>query len=288
MKVQLLSDLHLEFYKGENFVNINQDADIILLLGDISIGERAIQFAKEISTSFNKKVIFVPGNHEFYHQDFFATLKYFHENQNENLFLISGVEGFGHSSVKINNVKFVGGTLWTDFNLYRGSLAMPTQGLALDLVQKSLNDFKLIKFKDKIFTAKNSLELHLNNLQMIKNNLHVDVNEKLVLLTHHGFHPNSIDKIYQPTEKDLNSFYSYGRSSWKINPGFISNLSNLLGHFDYAFHGHIHSYQHYILNNEKQTKVFANPRGYPLSQRGINGEVKFEAINHNPNLIIDI
>ena len=70
--IQLLSDLHLEMDRGcgldyETF-HIQPKADILALLGDIgNIHEqRLFTFLRQQTMQF-KKVLYVLGNHEFYH-----------------------------------------------------------------------------------------------------------------------------------------------------------------------------------------------------------------------------
>ena len=61
MKVQLLSDLHLEF---QHFPYMSADVDVIVLAGDIHTKERGVQWA--LSEIKNKPVVYVLGNHDFY------------------------------------------------------------------------------------------------------------------------------------------------------------------------------------------------------------------------------
>lgn len=60
MKIQYLSDLHLEFASMKLPVS---EADVVVLAGDIhSDGRKAIDWA----SSFPQEVIYILGNHEFY------------------------------------------------------------------------------------------------------------------------------------------------------------------------------------------------------------------------------
>src|SRR6266568_1522712 len=65
-KLHILSDLHLE---GRSFALPNTDADIIVLAGDI--GTAKAPAIKQINAwAWNKPVIYVAGNHEFYGGEF--------------------------------------------------------------------------------------------------------------------------------------------------------------------------------------------------------------------------
>jgi predicted phosphodiesterase len=61
VKIQTLSDLHIEF---QPFQLIETDADVIVLAGDIHVGEKGVKWA--IANIPNKPVIYVLGNHEYY------------------------------------------------------------------------------------------------------------------------------------------------------------------------------------------------------------------------------
>lgn len=61
MKIQLLSDLHIEFGA---FEYIDVGADVVVLAGDIHTKDRGVKWA--IDTIKDKPVIYILGNHEFY------------------------------------------------------------------------------------------------------------------------------------------------------------------------------------------------------------------------------
>ena len=64
MRLHILSDIHLEFGSFEPSGLIEARADVIILAGDIGLGERGIKWALE--TFKEKPVIYVLGNHEYY------------------------------------------------------------------------------------------------------------------------------------------------------------------------------------------------------------------------------
>ena len=71
ISIQLLSDLHLEIDRGEgldyeNFC-ITPKVDILALLGDIgTLNENRLFLFLRQQTSQFSKVLYLPGNHEFY------------------------------------------------------------------------------------------------------------------------------------------------------------------------------------------------------------------------------
>ena len=77
MKIRLLSDLHTEFrlpYKTHPMSEYRGE-DVLVLAGDIASG--ATNTADVIQHFLDQgfpKVVYVPGNHEYYHGDFIQFL----------------------------------------------------------------------------------------------------------------------------------------------------------------------------------------------------------------------
>lgn len=110
-KLQIISDVHIEFRKSPpNFQCI---APILILAGDIgTIGEleKLLEFLNDVCSRW-KHVIYVPGNHEYYHSklDFetiWEKLKSF-ENQFDNLYVLD------NERIEIDGIGYVGSTLWS-------------------------------------------------------------------------------------------------------------------------------------------------------------------------------
>jgi predicted phosphodiesterase len=69
MRIQVISDLHQEF----GFMDISfDDADLVILAGDINLGTKGIEWVK--ATITNVPVIYVLGNHEYYKGSYPKTL----------------------------------------------------------------------------------------------------------------------------------------------------------------------------------------------------------------------
>jgi len=64
MKLHILNEFHIEFAEFESLVT---DADVVALAGDIGVGLEGLYWAKARFAGL--PVIYVPGNHEFYHHD---------------------------------------------------------------------------------------------------------------------------------------------------------------------------------------------------------------------------
>lgn len=290
MKVQLLSDLHFEFFKRDmhNYAQplIHPEVDVVLLLGDIDLGDFVLQRIYNLCYTWGKEIIYVPGNHEFYGHEMFNVLEKLNHNF-PNINIMTGVEGFGLNSVEIGNVRFLGGTLWTDFALYAGSNRLPKVEDAIEIGKGAINDFRRITYKGNLFTPENSIELHQKNLKIINTELQKQFEGKNVLLSHHGVHLNSIHPQYSADSRYLNSKSKLPGENpyWTMNPCFASHLPELLDNFDFAFHGHTHKSINFQMNNKRKTKVITNPRGYPMM---MYNELRFENSEWNPLFVIDL
>ena len=72
MKVQYMSDLHLEF--GDMPIP-EVVGDVLVLAGDIHVGADGVNWINAAAKQF-KYVIYILGNHEFYHNDMPALISY--------------------------------------------------------------------------------------------------------------------------------------------------------------------------------------------------------------------
>ena len=108
MKIGVFSDLHLEFGKYDP---PKVDADIIILAGDIHVGDQGIEWAKDVFKE--KEVIYVIGNHEYYHGDFSKITDQIRKKATG-----SNIHVLEKEKLVIGEVCFLGCTLWTDFDLF--------------------------------------------------------------------------------------------------------------------------------------------------------------------------
>jgi UDP-2,3-diacylglucosamine pyrophosphatase LpxH len=121
VKISLFSDVHIEFDKPPMIDN--PGADVLILSGDIfpihTIFEHPDHPLVDVFRAFIKhccenwnSVVYVMGNHEFYHGDIHDDVDALKDNlaEYENLFILDD------EWVIIDGVKFIGSTLWTDAN----------------------------------------------------------------------------------------------------------------------------------------------------------------------------
>lgn len=245
MLCRILSDLHLEFYRF-TIPPLAQDAETVLVLagdiGSVSRPEPLRAFLIRAGQQF-RAVVYVLGNHEFYRNRWPGALARLRGWE-----LPGNVHVLERDEAEIDDVTFVGATLWTDFDHEN-----PT---TMIMAQHAMNDFQLIgrdldpKSRDQRprFLPEHALADHRRSrawLWQTLGELH-DRGRKTVLVTHHGLTPAAIHERFR------------GNS---LNGAFVSDLTSLLRKTRpvLAIHGHVHDSFDYVVH---ETRIVVNPRGY--------------------------
>ncbi len=246
MKILLLSDLHMEFNEppgmklfGDEL--IYQDADVVVLAGDIHGGSRGIDWAGK---TFPKSlpVIYVAGNHEFYGNDIDWGL----DDMRSVAECYSHVHFLEKDAVTIGDVTFLGTTLWTDFRIFGDGEHLQT---TMRVSKSSIRDFHSIykpsaDNKLRKFEPQDAAALFEENKAWLESELEGRDPQKTVVLTHHAPHWNSVHERYRLDD---------------ATGAFVSDLTSLMGRAKLWLHGHMHHAIDYTVNG---TNVVANPRGY--------------------------
>ncbi len=233
MKLLILSDIHLEF---EAFEIPQTDADLIILAGDTGVGTKGLEWAASLAT--DKPIIYINGNHEYYRHAHPKLV-----NKMREMEFDTDVYFLEKNECVIGDIRFLGCTLWTDFNIM-GNVPM---GL-LD-AGSNMNDFKLIRNSSRgysKFHPNDSLVLHRESLYWLEQCFKAST-QKTVVVTHHAPSIKSIPDCYKGSS---------------LNPAFASDLSDLILNYQPALwiHGHLHSPSDYYIG---KTRIICNPRGYP-------------------------
>ena len=272
MKIGIVSDLHLEF---EEFTLTNdENVDVLILAGDVCVAShiggfpfyddrkqgtgsyreelsnRYLAFFEGIAKEF-PRILYVAGNHEHYKG-------YYHKTTDilrKNLKLVSDrFEVLEMDTVSVNEVVFMGGTLWTDLN----------NGCPLTeyTVGTGMSDFNVITFAAEIpgstpiyrkFRPMDSFGIHRKTFDYFSSVLRNSRDSKVVMISHHAPSNLSIDERYVGHKE--------------MNGGYASELFDRLSFYDnlvLAVHGHVHCDFDYTIGN---TRVVCNPRGYPNERK---------------------
>ncbi len=248
------------------FVPPQADADVVILAGDIHNGTAAIGWAE--ATFPGKTVLYVPGNHEYYDGEYFevaAALKA--RSAGSNVHVLDNGERV------LDGARFLGSTLWTDFELFGEETLVP----AIEESLKYVVDFRAIRYgTEGLFTPEHSLALHRKARAWLERKLGEPFPGKTVVITHHAPHPGSVHP-------------KWGASL--TSAAFVSDLTPLLGPAVLWIHGHTHDGFDFRVNG---TRIVANPMGYRTSNwkqaRGgsVPAVVSYENRIFDPALVVEV
>jgi len=250
MKIQIISDLHIDFSKYK-FIN-EENADVLIIAGDSGNGAIAINsFYKQHIVNKWKYIILIPGNHEWYKGTIRSNrIKKQHSSktrmncfekfaeEHENFYFLQD------ESVVLDGIKFYGGTMWTSINNQN----------PVDIVHVTgaMNDYNYLTISEIDYMHKNFMY-----------NLPTDAD---VVISHHAPSELSISEKFKGSP---------------LNVAYYEELFDLIYESNYKLwvHGHVHNSVDYMINN---TNVVCNPKGYTRS----NGQP--ENIDFNTQLIKEI
>jgi predicted phosphodiesterase len=277
VKLLILSDLHLEF---GTFLVPKVDYDAVILAGDIFVpGSKAMRWARRAGNfGETAPIVFVPGNHEFYEGVLQTSLKEMALTARS-----CSVHLLAPGEAVIAGVRFLGCTLWTDFELpiqTKAGVLIDTER-ALKAAKVRLNDYSSIRWaeapespdapvatakpKKRRLTPEDTRALHHAERAWLAQKLAEPFDGATVVVTHHAPHRNSLAPHYQ--------------SDW-LSPAFVSELPDSFFEVPALWvHGHLHESHDYRVGN---CRVVCNPRGY--LQHGRDQENK----QFNPELVVDL
>lgn len=245
MKLLIYSDVHLEF---RNFVPpVDVEYDVVVLAGDIGIGVDGVRWAGSAFPP-DKPVIYVHGNHEHYKR---------HQIR-PNIGAAKQVAAphvhvLDNDEVTIDGVRFLGGTLWTDFRLNGNAVVSASAALT------GMNDFRVIEREPYgRLLPEDTVKLHNETKKYLQDN----VKPGDVVVTHHGVSPKSVHPRYGTNDA--------------LSPAFCSDLEDVIlaTKPKLWIHGHVHDNFDYHVGT---TRVVVNPRAYP----GENG-------NFNDRFVVEV
>lgn len=272
MKVAYCSDLHLEFGDIELFNT--EGASVLVLAGDICVIEdlkardtQNIFGENTKSNMFHRffqhcaeqfpHVLYILGNHEHYHGDFYTTA----QTVRERLGYIKTLHFLDQTKFVLDDVVFFGGTLWTDMNR--------EDPVTLMGIRSVMNDFRVIRnsgstttfratnadgnaqFKTRVskFAPSDSVDYHKDMLMKLSMLCDcADPGQRVVVVGHHT-----------PSFQSCAPEYVHDTM---VNGAYHSDLSEFILDRPVIhawIHGHTHDPYDYEIGS---TRVLCNPRGY--------------------------
>ena len=269
MKISLVSDVHLEF-SDLDIVNTD-NAEVLILSGDICVAadldmrdrrQTEQGFARWRSEMFHEffercaanfpHVIYIMGNHEYYHSDFATALT----DVRRKLAHLSNLYIMERDVKVIGDVTFIGGTLWTDMN--------NSDPLTLYHMRTMMNDFRVItnsttpvhfktsegEFRTRVgkFSPEDAVSEHVKMKQYIQSVVQGNHDTKYVVVGHHS-----------PSRLSTHEMY---KNDTVMNGGYSSDMDDFIQDHPQIrlwTHGHTHHEFDYMIG---ETRVMCNPRGY--------------------------
>ena len=264
MKIQLLSDLHLETHPHFQPTPA-PGADLLVLAGDIGSYQQGSLLQGEHFglerfsplpqyAGWPTPVLFVPGNHEYDAMDFDEARRRLQRSceQLDILWLDEQV-------MVLQGVRFIGTTLWSDFDGLALHQGLTELGPILRLREKAFRaaNFYLNKTEGtrhgQPFLAEAMRIEALACQQWLRHALQQPFAGPTVAVTHFAPSLQSADPRYGLTPGTA---------------GFCNALDELLPFADLWLHGHLHCHFDYRVQGVRddgqawQCRVVANPLGY--------------------------
>jgi Icc-related predicted phosphoesterase len=260
MKIALVSDVHLEF--GDLDFDNDSGADVLILGGDICVASDMAQrdpyntmgeqyrsnrfhdFFQRCCDRF-PHVIFIVGNHEHYHGDFAKTVPHF----KDVLGYLPNLHILEKETFVLDDITFIGGTLWTDMN--------KRDNRTLHDISRMMNDFRCVDNSAKTedgrgwpgrFTTTDAANDHDAMVAFIDQTIAANPAGRYVVVGHHSPSRLSTHPKYQ--------------SQFIMNGGYSSELDDFIQdrpQIKLWTHGHTHEDFDYMIAG---CRILCNPRGY--------------------------
>ncbi|NTF17940.1 phosphatase [Agrobacterium rubi] len=259
MKIWHVSDLHYtdEEVRSGMLLGDIPVADVAVIAGDVSDDVEANIVWCVDHVLPRMPVIYVPGNHDLYRRCIngcTADLRRFASDR--------GVTYLDIDTAVIAGVRFTGGLLWSDLELWA-----PEDPIArADEIERRIvafaekSDYVRIyadKAAGRFMTPRDTRERHLETVRYLEEVLSTPFDGETVVVTHFPPHPGSLQPEYMGDEQQ---------------PRYISDRSALIEVAQPAMwlHGHTHMAVNYRVG---RTIVANNPRGYGHEKTGFRWDL---------------
>lgn len=244
MKIQYMSDLHLEFRENAHWLKehpLPVTGDILVLAGDtFYLGDESMMrhpFWDWASENY-RQVIVCLGNHEFYKYYDLSTLKESAMGE-----IRHNVHWYYNVALKVDDIEFIVSTLWASIPLHE---AFQTE--------RCVSDFHRIMYEDHVLTAADFTKEHERCLEFIKDAVEKSNAKKKIVVTHHV--PSF--QLSSPVFKGS-----------PINGAFTVELGNYIAYsdIDYWIYGHSHRNIDGVIGN---TQCLSNQLGYTFQKEHLD------------------
>jgi predicted phosphohydrolase len=260
MKINILSDLHVEFYDDPKvlcekvnklYPNVAED-DILIIAGDLGVAGTSKKLNDEYKFMlkyFGKKwnnVFYVAGNHEYYDRKKTETIQDI-SDAIEAYCVECGIIFLDNDIFETSGYIFVGTTLWTNVD---------------EIAYENMNDkLQAILSRDEV------VSIHKANVKWLNNTLNkiakLKTNDKKSKYPELADKPVIVISHHLPLKEIVHKKF-LGEEYSLTNSGYFSDLSDLVLKYSdlicHWYHGHMHeAYKKKVYDID----FCANPMGYP-------------------------
>lgn len=252
MRVWVFSDVHLRLIEAAEVERPFPipDADVAVVAGDVcdDLARSLFWIGKFVRP--HMRVVTVLGNHEFYGYDVPGARR-----EAAAISRDMDIDLLDDAVREIGGVRFVGGTLWTDFRLFENS-GGPSQFDARSCMaasKRAFADYDEIWATEpsdarmsRLLSPRDTVSMHSDTVELMER-VSLDTFEgPTVAVTHHAPFPLSVHQEY--LDKPTSAAYA-------------SDLTDLIERWQPSLwvHGHTHMSFDYPVG---RTRILCNPRGY--------------------------
>lgn len=266
MRIWIRSDLHAEGIEdvGRLFRE-PPEHDVAVIAGDVNYGARRV--IEAIDQAADRPVVYVLGNHEAYHRTLSTEIA-----QGREASARSRHTHFLEQSMWIHDsVRFLGATLWTNFDLH----GFDARDLAMRHAAGHSSDYELIMLRERspldlsirahVLRPADTRRIHLETVAWLEERFAESFDGPTVVITHHAPARQSIAAQFVGDP---------------LTPAYVSDLSSQIARWQPALwvHGHTHDRFDYHLG---RTRVICNPRGF---FHGVDAEDS----GYDPRLVVNV
>ncbi|WP_062112321.1 metallophosphoesterase [Aureimonas sp. AU40] len=263
MKLWIRSDLHCSLAELVASFDDAPAHDVAVLAGDIAAGLQSQ--IEAIDSVASRPVILVAGNHEFWNRSLPAELMAAQIAARRSRW----VRFLEADAAVIGGVRFLGGTLWTDFAFYGAD----ARSLSMAHAQAGNADFSSIYSElswspgtpRRLFTPADARQRHVDMRDWLDQAFAQPFDGPTVVVSHHA---PSIGSV---------------APEWRADPGtpaYASRLEHRIRRWAPALwvHGHVHTSHDYRVGDEEPAiRVVCNPAGF-------GGENP----DYDPDLVVEV
>jgi len=229
--------------------------NILTLAGDTSTGLKGLLWAVDLLKTYPElHIIYVLGNHCQWRTNQTKSIESCIRKHKEFSDKHERLHFLENDSVVINDIRFIGACLWSDYNRNNPS--------SIYLAEQAMNDYKYIRHNNGLsrFTPYKAMQLHKESKKYIFDTLN-NSKEKCIVITHMKPYASSTDYLSGAYESELrNELVDC------INPPIIWQ------------YGHTHKYDDTTFDFPNgSTRFLSNCYGYPFENRtGFNKDLIIE------------